>query len=104
VTFATLLAQIDQVTLAQLGEDVVYAPSVGDAEIVSGVFDEAYVRADAGNAGASSSEPAVFLTLADLPSDPRTDEATITIRDVAYAIREAKPDGQGGVLVFLQEA
>lgn len=80
-----------------------YAPSVGAAVDVTGIFDAAYVKVDAGQAGVSSVGPAVFLRLEDLPGNPLEDDATVTVGAVAYEIAEAKPDGQGGVLLLLHK-
>jgi hypothetical protein len=103
MSFAALLQSVDETTREKLGEDVVYTPGVGDAETVRGIYDAAYTRVDAGNAGASSSTPAVFLRLSDLSSDPSDDTACrVTAGGTEYKVREAEPDGQGGVLLFLQ--
>lgn len=106
MNFRALLAAADVVILTQLGEEslVTYTPSVGAPVNVRGIFDSAYVLVDAGEAGASSSGPAVFLKLAGLPSDPREDEAHITVNGKVYTIRETKPDGADGVLILLYEA
>jgi hypothetical protein len=100
MTFSDLLATADRVTLDILGDSVTYAPTTGAAVVVTGIFDSAYVRVDAGHAGVSSTGPAVFLLLADLPSDPAEDAATITVESVQYEIREVQKS-QGAVLLFL---
>lgn len=109
MNFGDLLESIDRVVLRTLGEKsedetIVYTPGVGAPVPVDGVFDAAYRREQAGEAGVSTAEPAVFLRLADLPTDPRTDSPTLTILGVSYAVREVEPDGDGGVRLFLQEA
>jgi hypothetical protein len=98
--FAALVAQMDRAVLG-LGGTVRYAPRFGEAVDVTGVFDAAYVRADAGQAGVSSSTPAVFLRLDDLPADPADDEPKITVGGVTYAVSEVRKDSQGGVVLFL---
>lgn len=104
MSFADLLQSVDGTTREVLGEDVVYTPGVGAAATVRGVFDAAYIQVEAGNAGVSSSSPAVFLRLSDLPSDPSDDTACrVTVAATVYKVREAEPDGQGGVLLFLQQ-
>lgn len=103
--FADLLALGDTRIRARLGGEVVYTPTVGDAETVDGIFDAGYVRVDLATPGVSSVGPAVFLTLDDLPSDPRTDTgATVTIGGVVYTINEDCPDGLGGTLLHLRRA
>lgn len=109
MSFADLLETADRTVMRVLGEKaeddtIIYTPGVGAAVSVNGVFDAAYRREEVGEAGVSTAEPAVFLLLADLPSDPRTDSPILTIRGVEYAVREVEPDGDGGVRLFLQEA
>lgn len=99
--FAESLATGDVAVRELLGSTVTYSPSSGSPVDVSGVFDAAYIRVDAGQAGISSSGPAVFLTISDLPSDPTTAVATVTVAGTTYSVREAQPDGMGGVLLLL---
>lgn len=99
--FSDLLAQADVAATQHLGGAVSYTTGLGATVSVQGIFDAAYVLVDAGQAGVSSCGPAVFLRLADLPSDAIDDEPTITVDAVEYEVREAKPDGQGGVLLLL---
>jgi hypothetical protein len=101
MTFSALLAVADRTALKHLGGPVRYTSSAGQAVDVTGIFDAAYVQAEAGQAGVSTTGPAVFLTLADLTSNPSADKATITVDGVTYRPREAQPDGQGGVLLLL---
>ena len=98
-----LLAAVDRAALQHLGGAVRYTPNAGAPVDVEGVFDANYVRADAGQAGVVTSGPAVFLRLADLPSDPETDEPTITVGGTTYRVREPQKDGQGGVVLLLHQ-
>lgn len=100
--FTDLLANADRAVREVLGGSITYTPGVGDPVEVEGVFDAAYQLVESGQTGVSSSGPAVFLTLADLPSDPVTDlTATVVVDGATYSIREPKPDGLGGVLLLL---
>lgn len=101
MAFPALLALADRATLQHLGGVVRYTPGTGAAVDVRGVFDAAYVKVDAGHAGVSSSGPAVFLRLEDLPSDPEDDAPGITVDGVGYVVREVQKDGLGGVLLHL---
>lgn len=103
--FAGLLAMVDRPLLGNLGGTVTYSPAVGAPVDVVGIFDQQYQRIDLGTAGVSSTGPAVFLTLADLPSNPDTDTAaTVTIAGVTYLFHEVQPDGLGGVVLLLHLA
>lgn len=105
--FSDLLALTDVAVRGRLGESLTYTPGVGSPVTVTGVFDAAYVVADggAGLTGVSSSSPAAFFTLADLPSDPSDDlSARVTRGSTVYTCHEAKPDGLGGVLMLLHKA
>ena len=100
--FTDLMALADQVVNRVVGGPVTYTPGVGAAVEVEGVFDAAYRRLDLGQPGVSTTSPAVFLLLVDLPSDPRTDfAATVTVNGVAYSVHEVQPDGIAGGVVLL---
>jgi len=104
VAFPDLLAGADRAALTVLGGPVVYAAQYGAPVAVRGVFDAAYVRTDALLGSASGSGPAVFLRLADLPSDPAIDvDPTVTVAGVEYRVRETRKDGMGGVVLLLNE-
>ena len=99
MAFADLIALTDRSVQAHLGGvPVTYAPGVGNAVTVLGIFDENYSLVDQGNAGVETIVPAVFLRLEDLPSDPREDNPIITIGLVEYTVRERPTDGVGGAI------
>lgn len=100
--FTDLLAQADRIALDVLGGPVVFTPGVGSPVTVQGIFDASYRKLDLGQPGVSTAGPAVFLELADLPSNPVTDlSATVTISGTTYTIHEVQPDGLGGVVLLL---
>lgn len=103
--FLELLAAADRPIRKVLGGTITYAPSSGVPVDVSGIFDAAYQLADpsVGHTGVASTVPAVFLRLEDLPSDPSADRPTITVNGTEYDVREAHPDGLGGVVLHLRE-
>jgi hypothetical protein len=96
-----LVAQSDNTLVRAFGIPTTYDPATGPAILVTGIFDAAYVRVEAGEAGVASAGPAVFYRLSDLPVDPENDDPTITITGVAYRVVEVMKDGQGGVLMRL---
>jgi hypothetical protein len=105
VGFSELLANADRAVRDVLGQAVTYAPGSGDPVEATGVFDKVYVRVDLGQPGVSSSGPAVFLSLADLPVGAPTDRnAVLTIDGTDYTIHEIQPDGQGGAVFLLHLA
>lgn len=105
MTFSELLASGDRLLRGILGGAVTYTPGVGSAVVVTGVFDEAFVEVSSGEGHVATAGPAVFLSAADLPTDPTVDlAATVTINGTTYKFREVKPDGQGGVLLLLNES
>jgi hypothetical protein len=103
MSWAALAGGLNQVVVRQFGEATTYTTQVGQAGTVRGVFDEAHVLVEAGEADVSSVGPAVFYRLSDLPVDPLEDEPEIVIRGVSYEVREARKDGQGGVLLLLRK-
>lgn len=107
MAFPALLAVADRAVRQHLGGAVVYtagAAAGGGVATVDGVFDSVYVRQVAGQPGVVSTGPAVFLRLEDLPSDPETDQPTITVDGRSYSVREPHKDGIGGVLLLLHLA
>lgn len=103
--FAARLAAADSAALQHLGGAVRYTPSTGPAVDVSGVFDAGFVpTVNQQQPGVVGYGPAVFLRLADLPTDPEDDEPLITIAGVDYRVREPQKDGMGGVVLLLYKA
>lgn len=96
---------VDRTVRARLGEAVTYTPGVGSPVVVNGIFDAAYILVGSGEAGVSSSQPAVFLRLSELPTDPLNDAdaLVIAVNAKSYRPTEIKPDGLGGVLILLHE-
>jgi len=105
MSFADLVEAADRAAQGHLGGvEVTYAPAVGAAVLVTGIFDAQYqlTKGDA-EAGVGTLGPAVFLRLADLPADPELDDPTLTIGGVDYRMIGApQPDGMGGVLLVLR--
>lgn len=101
----TLLAAADRAAVQHLGGPVRYTPASGPPVDVTGIFDAAYVTAAAGGqVGVGSSGPAVFLVLADLPTDPEDDDPTITVAGKSYRVKGApEKDGTGGVVLRLRK-
>lgn len=108
MSFSALVAAADRAAQSALGgETVTYTPTVGApppaAVQVTGIFDEQYVLAKgSAEAAVETLGPAVFLRLEDLPTDPRDDEPTLTIRGVVYRVRERPTDGMGGIVLGLR--
>lgn len=100
-----LVSNMDGAVQSNLGGPVLYTPAAGNGDPVTiqGVFDRQYIAVDAGQAGVASAIPALFVRLADLPTDPMQDDPTITIDGVAYRVVEPKLDGQGGALLHLHK-
>lgn len=102
MSFADLLQGADAKVHERLGDSCVYAPSSGPEVTLPCVYDAAYVLSEPRGPGISSSAPAVFVRAEALPAGWEPDvEAAVTRAGVTYRIFEAKPDGQGGVLLIL---
>lgn len=102
--FGALVAQVDRTTLEILGDAVTYQPGgVGPLYPVTGIFDAQFVLAEGdANAGAESLGPAVFLLLADLPTDPKVDDPLLTIDGITYHVTERRVAGMGGIVLALR--
>jgi len=86
------------------GDVYTYTPGGGEAAPVDGIFDDSYLRAEAGRPGVTTSGPTFFARLSDFPRDPEEDAgAVLTVNGVAYKAAEVEKDGQGGVLLRLHE-
>lgn len=105
MAFFDLIETMDRAVQAHLGgEEVQYAPQVGSPVVITGIFDERFVLAEELDAvGVEANSKAVWVRLSDLPTDPDEDEPTITIRSVAYRVRQRRRDGQGGITLLLHE-
>jgi len=102
--FADLMAVGDVAIRQKLGGTVTYTPGVGAAVEVDGIFTAPHTQIDGAEqgGGVSTVAPTCFLTLDDLPSDPKTDTAgRVTVDGVAYSWHDVHPDGMGGVLLLL---
>lgn len=100
-----LVRQMDAALIGALGkpaQSITYLPELATVPVpVPGIFDDAYVLVAVGEAGVSSTAPAVFFRLEQLPVDPNGDDPIITVDGVEYSAREVKKDGQGGVVIVL---
>jgi anti-sigma factor ChrR (cupin superfamily) len=102
MAFSDHVARADQAVRDHLGSvTVTYAPAVGDAVEVAGMFDAVYVLPDQGHANVEQVTPAVWLKLEDLPTHPEDDEPTLTIAGNTYRVSERQPDGLGTVRLLL---
>jgi hypothetical protein len=103
--FTDITAAADRDVRDHLGEPVIYRPAAGAPVPVTGIFDEQYVLEQGSSEMAvEGRHPAVFLLLADLPTDPELDTPTITIRGIDYSRKYSQPDGVGGILLVLGKA
>lgn len=105
--FAANVGRVDRSARQILGgEEMLYkAGGVGPGVTVTGIFDAQYVlQARSGDdPGVCATAPAVFLQRADLPSDPDTDEPTVTIGGVLYRVDHPETAGMGSVVLVLRK-
>lgn len=95
------VARMDATLVEHFGDPTIYTSSSGQAAQPKGIFDDAFVHVDAGEAGVTSTGPAVFYRLVDLPTDPENDEPELVIAGVTYRVIDVQKDGQGGVMLRL---
>jgi hypothetical protein len=107
VAFPDLVATMDRAVRDNLGVPVRYAPLPGSATFVDaqGIFDSVHHRPEPQGAMVTATVPAVFVLLSALGAfDPDTDpDPSVTVAGKVYKVRESRKDGQGGVLLLLQE-
>lgn len=101
MSFGSDVASMDRSVIALLGDDesVVYVASSGASVTVRGVFHDEHALLMDGNV--ETTGPAVFLRLPDLPSDPDSDDPTLTIRGRSYVPHRRQRDSLGGILLYL---
>jgi hypothetical protein len=81
--------------VADFGEPVVIGTTT-----VTAIVDLEYYEAALGEAGQESTQPQITLPTATIPTG--TAEGTaVTVRNVAYTIRNIKPDGTGMTTIDL---
>jgi len=102
-----MVRQMDDALIKTFGKpaaEITYLPEQSIVPVgVPGIFDEAYVLAEVGEAGVASTAPVLFCRREQLPVDPDEDDPIITVDGVEYTKREVKPDGQGGLIIVLRK-
>lgn len=99
------LDRADRAAQDILGGDVIYASELFAPVTVQGIFEERHAQPGSGRDELDVGDwgPSVFLTLADLPMDPETDNPAITVAGTRYTVRKSHKDGHGGVLLLLNQ-
>lgn len=103
MAFSDLVESLDLATQTHLGgESITYLAGDGSGSVtLTGIFDEVAIVTDFGEAPADQLEPAISVRIDDLPTDPETDDPTITIRSVDYKVRTCQPDTISGLMRLL---
>ena len=105
--FAENVGRVDRSARQLLGgEEMLYkAGGIGPGTPVTGIFDAAYVLQSRGDdVGVCATAPAVFLQLADLPSDPQVDTAATIVRSgITYKVDHPETAGMGSVHLVLRK-
>ncbi len=103
MTFSQLVSNMDGACSALLGAPLKYKPASGPEVEVPGIFDENYIDVKASTEhGFNTVGPAAFFRLADLPTDPRLDDPTITAPNgKKYTVKAVMPDSMGAVVITL---
>lgn len=98
MNFAALEARVNSATLRALSN---VTASIGGADPVTAIFDEAYAVAEVG-VGVASTAPALTLATASVPAEP--DGAPVLVRGTAYTVVAHQPDGTGMSVLLLERA
>jgi hypothetical protein len=106
MSFAAHLTTMDQnvVNLLEGGETISYRSGAGVSVSVLGIFEASYEFLATGGegAGVSSFQPALFVALSQLNSDPRLDKrAIVTVDGQEYKVASADGDGRGHAILRL---
>lgn len=103
MTWAGDLEGMRGTQLDAFGVATTFQPSAGDPVSVRGIFQRDYVDVHEGEAGISSTGPAVWYRRSDLAVDPAVG-ASVVHSGTTYRVIQVKPDGQGGVTLRLHVA
>ncbi len=95
--FAAIESRVNAAVFARLANAEV---SIDGGPLVAGIFDAEYAVGSVGDLGMASSSPAVLVPDAAVPSAPVG--KPVTVRDVAYVIGAAEPDGVGATRLLLE--
>lgn len=87
-----------------LGEDISYSPAAGGGPFaIRGIFTDNFERVSVVDGAAIISfVPVISVHLADLVAAPLRGDA-VTVRTVAYTVREVLNDGEGDADLVLDE-
>lgn len=89
---------------ATFGENVSYTPRGGSPQTISGVFNAQSFTVDgATGLRVMTTQPTLLIKLNALAAHPKQGDA-VTVRTVAYTVKEWDDDGEGGSLLWLQKA
>jgi len=90
----------DVLSTDAFGEEVIWTPTSGGANTISGVFDNEYtVESGTQEIGIGLPSPRVTCKTADVPSAARGDH--LAIAGVTYHVLEVQPDGMGFTVLIL---
>ncbi len=106
MSFANLMSGVDRDVVDVVGgEPVIYHPQAGPAVTgIFGIFEDSFLLVQgAADDGVETKVPTLFLRLGDLPTDPRIDTPTFTIRGLSYRIWKRQPAEFGSILLWLRK-
>lgn len=88
------------------GEPVIYAPAIGSAYPINGVYDDRYQEVElVDGMGVPTDSPVLGVNLADFRLTPKQgDQLTITRTGEIFKVKKVRPDGHGAALLFLNLA
>lgn len=69
---------------------------------VMAIYDEDYYTDDVGAIGQESKQPIITLASSSVPSGAK-EGTTVTVRGIAYKIRNIRPDGTGVTTIDLRK-
>lgn len=89
------------------GVTATLTPQLGDAITVNGIFDNAYVLVDMGEAAIATTAPAFTCQTADLETltagNARAGDE-LMVDTVVYRVSDLQPDGTGVTVLILEKA
>lgn len=104
MAFSDMTDRVLKTVTKTLGKSIEYQPASGSPVTLNGVFSEQFTQEDPGTGLiVSTQQPNVLIRRGDLSADPERDDQ-VEISGTTYNITDAQEDGEGGILLLLNEA
>ena len=93
--------------MGAFGDSVTYRPAAGGSFVITGVFDDAYLKEvmfEDASMGVTEISAVLGVQLSQFASIPaQNDQLSVARVSTTYVVREARPDSHGGMKLLLSK-